>query len=275
MRRLAGSALALSVLAATLSDAAAEPDPWSRVPALPTGCYQADGFTESITAAAETVAADLSRQRSVNDGLSEALRAIDPMELASRQQQWMLDNPQEAMRLMQRNAALTDTVTAEVASNETLLAFQKELDGIDSRYQAALDGANAPIKAKYAELDVRAQKDLVAYGETWGYAPWAIKEFNTVVAEENKAYERVCAEWWSASGPYHAWLKRYRDHQVQRIPDREEAESVAAGWMVVALGTPEASWRPTSTLQSVHEFMDWARRVFERRHRQPVAPMEE
>jgi hypothetical protein len=34
--------------------------------------------------------------------------------------------------------------------------------------------------------------------------------------------EKVCTEWWAASGPYRGWLASYRQHLAARIPMQEE-----------------------------------------------------
>ena len=267
--------LAVLLPAAALAAAPAK-DAWTRVPAFPTACYQSDGYADKVAAADEAVTRDRDAQKEINQELQEKIKTIDPMELASRQQQYMMDHPQEAMALMQRNQALGETYTDDVlAYTEEKKKLDQELAGVDSRYQAALDKMLAPVRQKFKDLDVRAEPHLVAVGEVgYDYPPWAVKEWNALTLEENAVYEKACAEWWASSGPYHLWLKSYRDHLVRQIPKTEEAEHVGAGFMVQMVGTPTRAFKPTATLTAVHEYMDQAAKVFGKRRTEPNATRE-
>lgn len=265
------------VLLATLvpAHAAEGPDPWRRVPALPTTCYQADGFEARVAAARADLDRDLERQKQVNERLTEQIKSIDPMELAQRQQQFMMDHPQEAMALMQRNANLGETFSNdEVAAHEARTKLDEDLSALDGRYKAALDVALKPIHAKFTDLEARAQKDPVRTEAGDFYAAWAVKEWNALTVEENAAYERVCATWWSASGPYQDWLTKLRANLAASIPRREEAENVGAGFMVQLVSSPTATYRPTAPLNAVRDYMDGVDKVLARRRREPGKPAE-
>ena len=198
------------------------------------------------------------------------MKNIDPMEMASRMQAVMMENPEEGMKLMQQNQALGETFADTMVGNaESRLAQEQELEGLKARYDAALEKALAPIKAKFEDLDKRAQKDLVAVGESWVYAPWAVAEWNALTAQSNKEYERVCGEWWAASGPFHSWLDQFRERLIQNeIPKQVEADSVGAGFMRL-LANPNAPYESTATLRAVHDYMDHTSKVFAYRRRAP------
>lgn len=261
---------------AAIAAPAAKEDPWARVPAFTTACYsEGDPFNEKLAAAQEALTSDIGKQNQINDELKAEVGSIDPMELASRQQQYMMDHPQEAMALMQRNAQLgEDFSDKQMKIVERAGALDEEIKDLDAQYKAALDKAFDPLRAKAADLDARAQKDLVSLGEIgYGYAPWAVKEWNELVAQGNAAYQRVCADWWAAPGPYRAWLERYRDYLVKdRIPITEEAELVGAGFMVWAVGTPERPYRSTATLMAVEDYMKQVAVVFSKRSPRPSLP---
>ncbi len=271
-----GSVLLFACLSACLPSAAAEKDPWASVPPLPTGCYTNDGFADKLAIARGAIRSDFDRQEAINRELPNKAQELDPMELAARQQKFMMEHPEEAMALMQRNQQLGEEYSsAEVAANDALNALQQDLQSLDDRYKTALDKQLAPTKTKFKNLAVRAQKDLVPLGEAgWVYAPWATKEFNQLILEENAAYEKLGAEWWGASGSYHDWLNRLRDLMVKQIPRREEAEEVGAGFLVQLVGTPTASFKPTAALKSVGEYMDEAGKVYARRRTEMEKPME-
>lgn len=266
----------LAVLAAVWSGASSAPPgasaPWTRVPEFPSGCYgDLDDFREKITAAQDALALEIANQERVNDKLKDKVNSIDPMELANLQQQYMMEHPDEAMKLMQRNQQLgEDFADAELRNEGNWKKLLAELDTLRARYKADLDKELGPIDAKFKDLDARAQKDLVAVGETWAYAPWAIKEWNELTVQANRGYERVCAEWWAASGPFHGWLEKYREHLVRdQVPRREEADAVGAGFMVQIVGTPTESFKSTATLVAVKEYAEQALGVFALRRNAP------
>ena len=84
----------------------------------------------------------------------------------------------------------------------------------------------------------------------------------------------ICAEWWSASGPFHGWLKRYKEHLVEQTPHREETDDVGAGFMVIMISTPATTYRSTATLDAIDEHMGKAAQVFTRRRQWPKQLME-
>jgi len=274
-RRISVAGLAsLMMLPFAQSAQAAEQDFWAMVPAWPTTCYQeTEDFPDKYRAALEAVTAAKDRQQKINDELAQKVKDMDPMEQASKMQEYMMANPEEAMKLMQRNAAIGETFTnSELESNEGGVQLEKEMMDLDTRYKAEVEKALAPIKAKFADLDARAQKDLVVVGEGYAYAPWAVKEFDALTAESNKAYEKVCAGWWGANGIFQEWMKRLKESLVARIPEREEAEKVGAGLLAVVAGTPGNSFKPIAAPDAVMQYTQRGIRLFENRMRRPEAP---
>jgi len=251
-------------------------DPWAMVPALPTGCYaEQDGFTDKIYAAKEAVTLAKTEQDQINSELKDKIQSIDPMELVSRQQQFMMEHPEEAMKLMQQNQQLSEQITdIRLQNAERRKALHQELQDLQTRYQAALDKELVPIAAKFADLDVRAQKDLVAVGETWQYAPWAVAEYNALVSQESAAYERVCSAWWPASGSFHDWLKREREVIAGEVPREEEVDLLGVGFMVQLVGTPTRSYKSTAALHAIQEYLQRAGEVFAKRRPRSRAPLE-
>ena len=264
--------LALPGLSVAAPAAAARPDPWARVPALTTGCYQtSDDFPKRLAAALEATEADLARQQAVNDSISEELKNIDMMQLAQRQQEYMMAHPEEAMKLMQQNADLgqttADTQTADAAKR---IELEKELKDLEARYKPAVDAIPAQFKPKHDDLAKRAEAGGGLAGEAAEYTGWALQEYTALLKAEDAAYQGLCATWWSATGPYHAWLKRYREQLVREIPQRETVESHAAGMLAMVISTPERTWRPTSAIRNVRDYLTRAGQVFGQRKNQPL-----
>ena len=183
--------LGLAVVLAALALAAppAAVDPWTIVPPFPTGWYSAkDDFAEKLAAAKEANSKALDRQTKINDELSHRVKALGPTEIQARMQSFMMENPEEAMKMMQQNQAVGDKFTdAQLKSEANRQALEGELKDLQARYKTALESARAPVDLKFKELDVRAQKDLVTVGESWVYAPWAVKEYDALVAQWNAA----------------------------------------------------------------------------------------
>jgi hypothetical protein len=220
--------------------------PWARVPALPTACYQ-DAFRDKLNAAQESVNADLDKQEAVNAKIKEAYQNIEPMEMATRMQQWMMANPQEAMEQMQAaqtvGQELPGLLEADGAKKQALDA---ERDALFKRYETALAAAYAPANKQQDDAAVRLQRDQL--------------------------YEAFCPQWWGAAGPIHAFVKKYRAWLIQdHIPYLEKFESQAAQTYAF-MNTPAASFRSTATHASVIEFMQYIDPIFQRRIVQPNCP---
>ena len=174
------------------------------------------------------------------------------------------------MTLHRRLSALLLGLTTLLQSVENTRKLEAELADLLARYKSAVDGAQAPIEAKFKDLDVRAQKDLVVVGESYAYAPWAVKEFNALRAQSNKSYETLCSSWWNATGPYHGWMKKYKDHLIKdEVPTREEADKVGVGFMVVLVGTPEKPYRSTAAHQATIDHLNRAVKLFTERWMRP------
>jgi hypothetical protein len=268
--------LAVVLAASALAAPPAAIDPWTIVPPFPNGWYSAkDDFVEKLAAAKEANSKALDRQTKINDDLGNRVKALGPAEIQSRMQSFMMENPEEAMKMMQQNQAVGDKFTdAQLKSESNRQALEGELKDLQARYKTALENARAPIDLKFKELDVRAQKDLVAVGESWTYAPWAVKEYDALVGQWNAASVKVYGDWWSSSGSFPSWLKRYREHLIQdQVPTREEADNVGAGFMVHLVDTPEASFKSTATLDAVRQYIEQIAQVYGKRESAPMGTM--
>jgi hypothetical protein len=265
----------LAVLLATAAIAASPTtsDPWNVVPVFPSGCYSdKDDFAAKLGAAKEANARALERQEKANDDLSNRVKALGPAEMQTRMQTFMMENPEEATKLMQQNQAVGEQYAdAQLKSEANRQKLMAELNELQAGWHAALEKARAPIDAKFKELDGRAQKALVVVGESWTYAPWAVKEYDALVVQWNSETEKTCGKWWLASGPFQQWLKRYKEHLINdEIPTREAADNVGAGFMVHLLDTPESSFKSTATLNAVKDYIDRVSEVFATRERGPM-----
>jgi hypothetical protein len=240
-------------------------DPWTKVPAFPTSCYSGqDNFAKDTESALEAVSAESARQEQINNEIEERYDNLDPAEKQTRMQTYMMAHPQEMAKMMQANQAMgaeyQGTATAQLEKGQKL---QEELKDLQTRYNTALDKALGPLAEKRNALDLGS-------GEA-AAAPGAIEENKVLIKKANAEYERVCQEWWSASGPFQAWLKRDREH-LQKGASFEEKLEETKTTQYAMMGVPAASYRSTEGLGAVQEYMRHAAQIFGTRWGRPLTP---
>ena len=252
-----------ALVSASLGVAAppAAPDPWAKVPKASTACYSSqDAFIQENEAAIEAMKQEVQKQQEVNEGLKAKLNAIEPMERASKMQSYMMQNPQEAMRLMQLQQKQGNAVLADVTKdNDAQLKLDNELKEIEARYKAALAKATEPIQAK--------MKTLYVGGE--GARPEDIETARGLVKQINAEYEKACPQWWGASGAFQDWLSRYKQHLIQdRIPPLDASENDRAAEYKI-YGIPADGFRSTIPMETVIQYMERSQRVLDGRWHEP------
>ena len=262
--------------------AAAAAGPWAKVPPLSTQCYQWAGdawdspepFIVKLEAAKAAITADREKQDAINAKIQEDFQNIDPMEMASRMQQWMMSNPDEAMKFMQGQQALAQQVTEDVSAlEERSKTRDAEWSGLVKRYEDALIQAYAPVQARLDAVRGKTTKreDLL-YPSFMGdpgdsQATWAAGE--AVNAAADKAYQALCPQWWGANGQFHAYLKQQKTWFInERIPELERLDAPRIQQYAI-MNTPAASYRSTAELKGVAEYLDLVWKVFSERDSKP------
>lgn len=276
--RLLVATLAGFVCASTLHAQAPAAGPWAKVPALPTVCfYGNDTFPARLDAALAAVNVDRDRQLAINKQIEDEHKNIDPMEMASRMQQWMMSNPQEAMKYMQGIQAIGEDFNAEMSEiNAAQMRFQAEEKDLIKRYNTALNTAYAPGHAKHAAL----KKKLGVAPEypsvkDPGSPDWAFVEEDAIMRELDQAYAAFCPKWWAAAGPVQAWLKTYRDWLTTKyIPFHDRMGSQNAQTYAI-MGTPSASWKTVSAQDAVIKYLQAVGRVYAERREKPRCTAED
>jgi hypothetical protein len=275
----------LALLAASLAEAAAPPvaqNPWARVPALPTGCYSSqDDFAAKIAAARDAVTDAIAQRDQANDALKERAKAADSGDDATRAariQALLAKDPQAAMKMMQQIQTAGSTAqTASPTDTANQQKLERELNDLQTQYNAALAKAVAPVDAKFIKRfapggDAGKWQGFLSPGAPAAdYADWA-----SLNKQWNGEREKACAPWWQASGPFHGWLKRYRDHLVQdHIPWVEQNEQGTSGFMLMMADSPSGSYKSTATLAGVNDYMKHAEAIFNTRPQEPRANIHE
>lgn len=181
------------------------------------------------------------------------------MLLASRMQEMMMKDPQNAMKYMQTMGATDATATqAEQAQylqrTQQMEAEEKELL---KRYQAALATAYAPARAKFAALRKR-----LGITEGWGVGETGpasnFAEYDALKREADQGYAAMCAQWFGASGSMQAFLKRYKDYLVkERIPADEKPDAQALANYAM-FDIPAESYRSTAKHRAVEDYLNLA-----------------
>ena len=278
----AARATALLTLGTSLQvQAAAAADPWAKVPALTTSCYQADGrdlardpFYARLEGAKDAVAADKERQETVNATIEERFRSLDPAQQAARMQQWLMANPQEAMKYMQgiqaaansSAAGVMDDMKEQQARDAALLALTKKYD--DARRQAyapaearvkALQGAAYRPAAVVSNLGLDDPRDSAA----------ARAEKHAIRRVMDNAYQALCPQWWGANGQFQTFLKNERNRMRQQRVTYLESFDATRTQQYMIMNTPAASFQSAATHKVAIEYMDLVRKVVNLRESSP------
>jgi hypothetical protein len=271
--RLLAAVLATG-LCAPLVYAQPAANPFAKVPALPTACYtKGETLYPKLEAAKAAVTADMERQDAINDKIAEDFNSIDPMEKAAKMQQWMMSNPQEAMKYMQGvQAAGTAESQAEVAEDaKTAAKFDAEQKSLLTRYEAALIKAYAPADARF---DVLAKKVVAEQGCGFGdgecgVPPWAQAEYEVIQREKDAAYVATCPQWWGATGQITAYMKRYKDWLTQKHVPYLESLEVHVTNQYAIMNTPAASYRSIEPYKAANKYIDAASVFYQARDEEP------
>ena len=276
------AAAAACLFGSSASFAQAASGPWTKVPPLSTLCYQYSGdewdawepFFGKLEAAKAAITADREKQDAINWKIQEEFQSIDPMEMASRMQQWMMSNPEEAMKFMQGTQAVAEQLPEELeARRQRELARDAEWKALVKRYEDARIQAYAPVQARLDALREKTTKrqDLL-YPKFMGDPSdspevWAAGEAANAAAD--KAYQALCPQWWGANGEFHAYLNQQKAWFInERIPELAEEDAPKLQQYAI-MSTPAATYRSTAELKGVLEYIGLVDGVFRERDSQP------
>lgn len=266
---------AKSPVAAT-RPAAVPAGPWSKVPALPTACFESqDHWLEQVDAAVEAVQQDLERQKGVNGAIGKKFQdamSNDPFAVSQAMTQAMMSDPQNAQKIMQRltqQGEQAQTEIPEMAEKESQL--EAESKAVLKQYYAALEKAYGPGDARWTALKKKGgyEPDAIGPGES-GVADWIWAEWDLVIRDWKNGYAANCAQWWAATGPIHAYMKRYKDFLVnERIPSQKTLIEQPVLEQYELMHVPTTGWRTTTDYEAAEDYMRRARDMFGERKASP------
>ncbi len=271
--RLLAAVLVACSCAATVHAETAAPSPFAKVPPLPTACYSAgETFFTKLEAAQAAVAADRERQAAINQQIADRQNNMDPMEMAAIMQQWMMDNPQEAMAYMQGIQTATTDEPARIAADQQQEAkFETDRKALIANYHSAMKKLNAPTDARFDALNKRM---VAEHGCGWavsecGAPQWAQDEYFAIQRQRDAAHAAACPGWWGPTGQVTAFMKRYKDWLTgTHIPYLVSLE-VHRTNQYAMFNTPAASYRSLEPYDSAKEYMNAAFYFYQLRREKP------
>jgi hypothetical protein len=254
---------------------AAAANPWTRVPALPTACYSSqDDWYDRNEAARAAVQEDHSRQNDINGEIQQrTTRALNenPMAMMQAMQQAMVNDPQGAQKFMERMTQQGQQAAADVTeTSEKTTQLEAEGKTVLKQYEAALAKALGPATARWEALKKkRGYSGDYGPSET-GEPDWVYDEWYAILHERDRAYAANCATWWAATGPIHAYMKKYKDFLVQEfIPYNKRVIDDPALDQFKLLEVPAAGYRTVSDYEAAEMYMRQAYTMFSPRRDRP------
>lgn len=272
---LAAACAALACVSVVNAQPAAT-GPWAKAPALSTGCYlDGDPFSAQLEASLTAVQNDHSNQSDINTQIDQQVTDIsntDPMELARRMQEAMMNDPQAARQYLENTQTLGQQVQTELPeASEKAQQVEAEEKSLVARYQAALAKSHAPGDARWTALKKKMgiAPDSLGPGEL-GVPDWAWQEWGVILREWDAGDRATCAVWWATTGPMHAYMKSYKDYQIQeRIPQHRKYidEPKLKNYEMTSI--PATGYKSTAEYEAVEKYLQLAGRLFGERVYRP------
>ena len=234
-------------------------EPWSRVPAPPTGCYYDGADVERFANAYAAITADYTRQKALNDELTLQFDRMDMGVKMQRMQAFMMKDPQKAMAMMQAMQATAGKVTTQVQTSSTEgPKLDQALEAIHAKFKAEVNPLLKPINDK-ADAFAKAHTKP---GEAGNYFPNNADEaqWKQMLAERNPAYEGMCAGWWGASGQVQAWLGNYQAFLVNEAKSYEFNDGAIVLQMQI-MDSPSGGYRSVYPLEAAYKYTEKVRSI--------------
>jgi hypothetical protein len=192
----------------------------------------------------------------------------DPMAMAQALQQAMMSDPQNAQKMMQKLTQTGEQGQTEIpAQAQKDAQFQAESKALIKQYHAALEQAYGTGDARWNALKKKGgyAPDARGPGEM-GVADWIWAEWELVIRDWKAGYQANCAQWFSKTGPFHAYLKRYKDYLVnERIPTEKRLIDQPRLDQYQMMNVSTTGWRTTTDYDAAEDYMSVAGELFSER----------
>lgn len=259
MRR---SKTALFVISFCIGAPLAAQDPWARVPAFPTTCYdnETPAFGERISNIRHEIVVVADQQAAINSALKQKLNGLDVATQQSNMMAFMTKNPAKAGAVLQE-IALAGQKQQQVLQRiaELTGALREQWNAADAEYARENDALKA--------IQVEHSKVAPAPG-----APGDPVRARQIAARYDAEYAKLCAKYLtSASNPFLKYLADFKNYLItEQIPGDDERAKYEKLQFELN-GIPSAGFKPNGTYTAVSEYLNGVHKVFSRRHTVPLS----
>ena len=264
MNRSALLAIVIGVASMESVAQAPAPDPWTRIPPLPTSCL-ADEFPTAISTLLETIKSELTTQKEVNDAIELKFGEMDIGVKMQRMQAYMAKNPQEATKAVQamQGAATTQT-DGFMGADADNTALDAQLIELTTAFKAASEAAARPFRARQSQM---IDSKTEAYAGGHRFRTKADQDaFMDLLKQEDAAYDKACAPYFGPGGKYHTWLKEFRTKVAERVATATDANESTIESQFVIFDFPAKGYRKTGQLVGVRDYLAKIEKVYELRY---------
>ena len=250
-------------------------DPWRRVPAPATSCFADDGISRQLSDIRLSIEDDLRKQTEVNNELRKKFDKMDMMEKMQRMQAYMAKNPQDAMKMMQaQQQAATGMRTNVLSADADNTRLMEQRDELKAAFDKATGDATGPVDAKIKQY-VDSKTVLMEIGR--GFPDKAAHDgYVALLTQRDAAYEKACAPFFKAGGPYHTWLNDYKTKVAEPNAAVQDSQDGIVGQQMVIMQTPNGpGFQPLGPFMSARDYLREAEKVYSFRSAKakPVVPM--
>lgn len=272
IRHTAVLAIALAGSAQALAAQATPPDPWQKVPALPTSCYADLDFGRRLQDIYASVGEEKMAQEEINSALERKLQALGQQEITRRLMEYMRTNPQKAMQMMQaQQAAATQLTSGITSAAEAKEELDEEFEQLSAAFKAEMEAGAKPFEARRAEI-MRTSRRVLGEGDNWEFATKAAEtEYNDLINRQNADYEQRCAAYFGPGGKVLRWLAEYREKVIDPTAASSETHDGIITTQLSVLESPGAGYHSTAQMTAVRDYVTAAGKAFDLRlHKVPT-----
>jgi hypothetical protein len=245
------------------------PDPWKKVPALPTTYFRDLDFSKKLGELRTEIVEEQRKQFEINNDIEAQYGKMDMMEISRRMQAYMAKDPQKAMKMMQAQAAAASAIKSDIVSgDEAKTERNAELEKLKDEYKADMEAVARPFRAKREEIRKTGTVRVVEHGSgpSWAFqTKEAETAYNEQVDKENAEISARSVAWFGPSGKFTAWLASYRETVLVPNAKAVEANDEIKAAQMAIMETPTAAYRSTAQMTAVSEYLEVMRKVYELR----------
>jgi len=246
----------------------AAPDPWKKVPSLPTSYFRDLDFSRKLGDLYAEVGDEHRKQTEINIDIEAKYGKLDMMEITRRMQAFMAKDPQKAMKMMQAQANAASAIRSDVQSSDVAKGERNaELEKLSVAFKAEMETAAKPFRAKREEIKKTGTVSVIEHGSvSWVFKTKAAETaYNEQVDKENAEISARSAAWFGPGGKFTAWLASYRATVLDPNARAEEANDEIKTAQFAIMETPGAAFRSTAQMTAVREYLEVMRKVLDLR----------